>query len=154
VAIGVTCPEVAGAGVSHGCKESQSVVIQADRLEIMEKVYFRTNSARIDRRSYSLLDQIAAVLNAHPEILRVRVEGHTDSRGNDARNLRLSRQRAEAVVKYLVRTGRVDTGRLDAVGFGEQQPVVPDAETPEELEANRRVEFVIVEQQRRGAQQP
>src|SRR5690606_2019927 len=112
--------------------------------------YFRTNRATIDRRSFPLLDQVAAVLNAHPEILRVRVEGHTDSRGNDARNLRLSRQRAEAVVKYLVRTGDVESSRLDAVGFGEQQPVTPDAETPEELESNRRVEFVIVEQARRG----
>jgi outer membrane protein OmpA-like peptidoglycan-associated protein len=118
----------------------------------MEKVYFRTGSHRIERRSNDLLDQVAAVLNAHPEILHVRVEGHTDSRGNDARNLRLSQRRAQEVVRYLTRKGHVDADRLEAVGFGEQQPVTPDAETEEEHETNRRVEFVITEQQRHGAQ--
>jgi outer membrane protein OmpA-like peptidoglycan-associated protein len=146
------CPDVAGTVENHGCQEQQRVVITGDRLQIMEKVYFRTGSHRIERRSNELLDQVAAVLNAHPEILRVRVEGHTDSRGNDARNLRLSQRRAQEVVRYLTRRGHVDADRLEAVGFGEQQPVTPNAETDEEHETNRRVEFVITEQQRHGAQ--
>jgi outer membrane protein OmpA-like peptidoglycan-associated protein len=148
------CPDVAGTVENHGCQEQQRVVIVADRLQILEKVYFRTNSDRIERRSYDLLDQVAAVLNAHPEILKVRVEGHTDSRGSDSRNLRLSQRRARSVVRYLVRNGDVDASRLEAVGFGEQQPITPNAQTEEEHESNRRVEFVIVEQQRRNQAQP
>jgi len=138
------CPDEPGTVENHGCREQQLVELRQGQLVILEKIYFRVNSATIDRRSFPLLDQVAAVLNAHPEILKVRVEGHTDSRGADARNLSLSQRRVNSVMTYLVRKG-VARGRLEAVGYGETRPVIPNAATEDEHEANRRVEFVIVE---------
>ncbi|MFO0694752.1 MAG: OmpA family protein [Polyangiales bacterium] len=141
------CPDEPGPPENHGCAQQQLVVIQGDRLEILEKVYFRTNSHIIDRRSNALLDNVAAVLNAHPEIQMIRIEGHTDSRGNAQRNLALSQRRANSVMQYLIRRGRVARTRLTAQGFGPNQPIYPNATTEAEYEANRRVEFRIVNNQ-------
>ena len=77
-----------------------------------------------------------------PSAEDLRVEGHTDARGNAARNLTLSRQRAAAVVTYLQSHGVTTT--LDSDGFGSTRPLCPE-ETDECLARNRRVEFVIVE---------
>ena len=93
-------------------------------------------------RSYKLLDNVAAVIKSHPEITLMRVEGHTDDRGNDAKNQTLSEKRAESVVKYLVKKG-VERGRLEPQGFGESKPIA-DNNTNEGRSTNRRVEFVIV----------
>ncbi len=139
------CPDEAGSPENHGCRERQQVVIQQGRLEILDKVYFRTNRARIQPRSHALLLNVAQVLNNHPEITRVRVEGHTDARGRREYNLRLSQQRAEAVVDFLVRRGGVARERLEARGFGPDRPIVPNASTREEHAQNRRVEFNIVD---------
>lgn len=134
------CPDEAGVPENRGCRVQQLVVIEGDRLEILEKVYFRTNSHVIDRRSFLLLNQVAAVINAHPEIVRVNIEGHTDARGNAARNRTLSQRRANSVRDYLSRQG-VALERLSATGFGPDRPVFATATTDEEHEANRRVEF-------------
>jgi OOP family OmpA-OmpF porin len=93
-------------------------VLQDDRIEILDNVYFRTNSHRIERRSYPLLDNIAAVLAAHPEIALLSIEGHTDSRGRPANNLRLSQRRARSVMDYLRRKG-IDRARLQSEGYGQ-----------------------------------
>ncbi len=138
------CPDEPGDPANHGCKKKQKVVIRRDRLEILDKVYFKTNSDRIRRRSYALLMNVAAVLNAHPEITKVRVEGHTDSRGQHDYNMQLSQRRAESVVRFLVERGGVDASRLQPVGYGPDRPIVPNAKTREEHARNRRVEFVIV----------
>ena len=79
---------------------------------------------------------------AHPEIKKIRVEGHTDSDGPDISNLKLSQARTQAVVDYLVSKG-VERSRLDPVGFGESRPI-SDNTTPEGKAKNRRVEFIIV----------
>ncbi len=138
------CPDEPGTVENHGCAEEQQVVLQEGRLEILDHVYFRTNRATIQSRSNALLMNVARVLNAHPEIERVVVEGHTDSRGRAEYNRRLSQQRAEAVVTFLTRRGRVTAGRLEAQGFGPDRPIVEDASTPEQHAENRRVEFRIV----------
>jgi outer membrane protein OmpA-like peptidoglycan-associated protein len=140
------CPDEPGSVENHGCQEQQLVVLQEDRIEILDNVYFRTNSHRIERRSYPLLDNIAAVMRNHPEIGMLSVEGHTDSRGRDASNLRLSQRRARAVMDYLRRQGRVDRSRLQSEGYGETRPLVPDAVSDEDLARNRRVEFNIISQ--------
>jgi len=137
------CPDEAGPAENHGCRVQQRVVIEGDRLEILEKVFFRTNSHVIDRRSYPLLDNIAAVIVAHPEIGIVAIEGHTDARGNAARNRALSTRRANSVRTYLLQHG-VDASRITAEGFGPDRPMVPNATTDAEHEANRRVEFRLV----------
>ncbi|MEM9070565.1 MAG: OmpA family protein [Myxococcota bacterium] len=138
------CPDEPGSPENQGCEERQQVVIQEGRLEILDKVYFRTNRDRIQRRSFSLLLNVAQVLNNHPEIQQVRVEGHTDTRGRREYNLDLSQRRAQAVVDFLVRRGEVAAERLVAQGFGPDQPIVADASSREEHAQNRRVEFNIV----------
>ncbi len=147
------CPDEPGSAENQGCRETQQVVIQDGRLEILDKVFFRTNRARIQRRSFALLSNVANVLNNHPEIELVRVEGHTDTRGSRDYNVRLSQQRAEAVVEFLTTRGGVDSARLEARGFGPDQPVVTDAQTPEQHAENRRVEFKITNAAASGIQQ-
>jgi outer membrane protein OmpA-like peptidoglycan-associated protein len=93
--------------------------------------------------SHPLLYEVAAILEAHPEILRLRIEGHTDSRGSATANLKLSERRARAVRDHLASRG-VQAARLEAVGYGEGRPL--DArETEEAWARNRRVDFLIVE---------
>jgi outer membrane protein OmpA-like peptidoglycan-associated protein len=139
------CPDEPGTVENQGCQAPQLVVIGADRLEIREMVYFQTGSARLQSRSWALLDNVAKVLLAHPEIKLIRVEGHTDSTGSLKTNMRLSKQRAQSVVRYLITKGGVAKERLMAEGFGPTRPLVPDAKTKDELAQNRRVEFHIAE---------
>jgi outer membrane protein OmpA-like peptidoglycan-associated protein len=125
-----------------GCPDEARVVVTAAAIEIHDRIYFDFNKATIQERSHSLCDEIASVVLAHPELTRIRVEGHTDSKGNDAYNLKLSQARAESVVAWLVSKG-VERARLDPVGFGEIRPV--DSNDTEDGRANnRRVEFIIV----------
>jgi outer membrane protein OmpA-like peptidoglycan-associated protein len=117
------------------------VRVTRQAIRITDKIYFEVNEGVLSSRSYGLLDAIAATMAAHPEVARVRVEGHTDSRSSDAYNLSLSQKRAEAVCAYLISAG-VQAERLVAVGKGEREPL--DArETPDAWELNRRVEFMI-----------
>ena len=129
---------------SDGCPAR--VFISAKRIEITEKVYFDTGRTTIKKVSHELLDEIAEVLKKHPEIKKVEVAGHTDDVGNDAYNEKLSQGRADSVVKYLVTKGGVGEDRLVAVGYGEARPVESNT-TAEGKEKNRRVEFVILEQE-------
>ncbi|MEM7436757.1 MAG: OmpA family protein [Myxococcota bacterium] len=138
------CPKEPGTADNQGCQDKQLVVIGDGQLEILEKVYFRKGSAKLQKRSWALLDNVAAVLNAHPEITKVRVEGHSDKSGNFQYNMRLSKKRADTVVRYLVGRGKVRRSRLVAKGLGPKEPLVPDAKTKEEMALNRRVEFHIV----------
>jgi outer membrane protein OmpA-like peptidoglycan-associated protein len=136
------CPDVKGTPENHGCEEKQLVVITKDRLEILDKVFFRTGKATIKRRSFPLLDNVAAVIQSHPEIKMVEVAGHTDDRGEEDKNQELSRARAIAVAKYLVSKG-VDPFRLNPEGYGESQPAV-EGKGRKAREANRRVEFKLI----------
>ena len=138
------CPDEPGTVEHHGCQEKQLVVIGAGQLEILEKVYFKKGSAKLQKRSWALLDNVAAVLIAHPEIKKIRVEGHSDASGSLKFNMILSKKRANTVVRYLVGRGHVTKSRLVARGFGPKKPLVPDAKTKEEQAMNRRVEFHIV----------
>ena len=88
-----------------------------------------------------MTNAIAKTMNAHPEVLRVRVEGHTDSRASDSYNMKLSQERADAVRQYLIDQG-VASERLVAIGKGEREPL-DSRETPESWDLNRRVEFLI-----------
>ncbi|MEM9188713.1 MAG: OmpA family protein [Myxococcota bacterium] len=138
------CPNEPGPPENQGCEEEQQVVIREGSLEILDKVYFRTNRDVIQRRSHALLNNVAVVLNNHPEIARVRVEGHTDARGRLQYNMDLSQRRAEAVVRYLIEQG-VDSGRLEAQGFGPNRPIVENARSRDEHAQNRRVEFNLID---------
>jgi outer membrane protein OmpA-like peptidoglycan-associated protein len=129
-----------------GCPEEASgkVKLTCAKIEISEAVYFDTGSDRIQARSFELLDQVAAVLKQAKHVLKVRIEGHTDSRGNDAKNLDLSKRRAASVLRYLEQAG-IEPERLESEGYGETQPIADD-QTKEGRAQNRRVEFKVVGQ--------
>jgi outer membrane protein OmpA-like peptidoglycan-associated protein len=135
------CPDQIGPPENQGCPQKQLVKITDDKLEIVESVYFKTDRAVIEKRSFALLDNVAAVLTAH-DTLKIQIEGHTDSQGNSAYNKKLSQQRAEAVVAYLVKKG-VDRARLTAMGFGQEQPIA-DNKTKAGRAQNRRVVFTVI----------
>jgi len=98
--------------------------------------FFATNSSILMAGAYSELDRVAKVLRDYPQT-RIRVEGHTDSKGNAAYNMTLSEKRAQAVANALVQRN-VDPARMQVMGFGESQPVSSsDAD-------NRRVNIVII----------
>jgi outer membrane protein OmpA-like peptidoglycan-associated protein len=126
-----------------GCPDEGKalVALTEARIEILEKVFFDTGKATIQARSFALLDQVATVLRNHAELATVRVEGHTDDKGDDAKNLALSQARADAVRDYLIGKG-IEPVRLVATGLGETRPAVPNKDAAAR-EQNRRVEFVI-----------
>jgi OmpA-OmpF porin, OOP family len=120
------------------------VVLTPSSIQIADKVQFEFNSAEVKEVSFSLLNEVAAMLKDNPQIDQLQVEGHTDTTGKLSRNRELSQQRAESVRGYLVKQG-IAKKRLVAKGFGPDRPVTSN-DTPEGQEANRRVEFNIVKQ--------
>jgi outer membrane protein OmpA-like peptidoglycan-associated protein len=117
--------------------------VTAERIDIYEKVYFETAKADIRPESFDLLDEVADIILAHPELTLIRIEGHTDSRGSDPYNMRLSQDRASSVRAYLAARG-VDEERLQAVGYGETR-LIAEERSDEDLQRNRRVEFWVAE---------
>jgi large repetitive protein len=130
-------------GCPDEANKKKLVVVKRDRIEILDKVYFATDSDRILPKSYPLLDNVATVINEHKEIPAVFVEGHTDSDGKDSYNLDLSDRRAKSVMKYLIDRGGVASDRVKAQGYGETKPIDNNT-TPAGKANNRRVEFRIV----------
>ena len=107
---------------------------------VLRGVNFDFDKANIRADAEPILDTAAATLKEDSSIA-VSVEGHTDSRGTDAYNERLSVRRANAVRDYLVRHG-IDASRLSVRGFGESQPVASN-DTDEGRAQNRRVELRV-----------
>jgi OmpA-OmpF porin, OOP family len=140
------CPDEPGLQEEQGCaKQYKMVVVKRDRIEIKKQILFGTGSAKIiGKESFTILADVAQALKDAPFIKKVRIEGHTDSVGNDAANLRLSQKRADTVMAQLIKLG-IDPGRLEAVGFGESRPIASNATKAGRAE-NRRTEFNIIEQ--------
>ncbi len=103
-------------------------------------ILFDVNASTIKASSYGTLKDIAAVLKENSG-LKVKIIGHTDSDGNDASNLELSKRRADAVKDILVKEFGIDESRMQTDGKGETQPIAPNS-SPEEKAQNRRVEFI------------
>jgi len=139
------CPDEKGTEANHGCKAKQLVVMTKDQLKILDQVKFVTGSAKLSPASNKLLDNVARVLLSHLEIWKIKVEGHTDNVGDSAKNMKLSQDRAQSVVNYLVKKG-VAAERLEAVGHGDTKPL-EDNGTKKGQAQNRRVEFNIVNEQ-------
>jgi outer membrane protein OmpA-like peptidoglycan-associated protein len=135
------CPTVPGPAETRGCPSA--VRIDKAQIRILERIEFQTKRAEVRPESLGILDQVRAAFEANPQIKRVRIEGHTDARGPTLSNARLSQRRAEAVMRYLVREG-IDPNRLEAKGWGEERPLVKN-DTAANMQANRRVEFHIVD---------
>jgi OmpA-OmpF porin, OOP family len=126
-----------------GCPDRGSVIIEENQIVILEKIYFETDSAEIQQRSYPIIDAVAATLIGNPQIVKIEIQGHADERGNDDYNLRLTRDRAAAVLEAIVQRG-VDRTRMRSGGYGERCPI-EDSHTASAWEKNRRVEFKIIE---------
>lgn len=118
---------------SRGCVISQNVDI--------EGVHFEFNKARLMLDSRTVLNNVAKALTNEPDVSII-IAGHTDSVGSDAYNKRLSQQRAQSVVDYLISKG-INSSRLRAVGYGESKPIA-DNSTDEGRERNRRVELQVI----------
>ena len=121
------------------------VVVENNKIVISEKIQFDFNKATIKPESDSLMEEIIKVLKDAPHIKKVAIEGHTSGEGKDKYNLKLSDQRAKAVMDYLVSKGALPKEMFTAKGFGETK-MIADESTEEGREKNRRVEFNIIEQ--------
>ena len=119
------------------------VELTAERLVIKDSIYFETGKAQIKPESFELLEEVAQTLREHAEVRKVRIEGHTDARGDADMNRELSRARAGAVVDFLTERD-VERDRLDPVGFGEDKPLV-EGSGEAVWSQNRRVDFFIVD---------
>jgi outer membrane protein OmpA-like peptidoglycan-associated protein len=124
----------------NGCP---TVRVTEQEIVILEQVQFDTGKATIKKVSDPLLDKVAAVFKAHPEILKVEVQGHTDNVGLRAQNKTLSQSRADSVVKALVKRG-IEKKRLVAKGYGQDVPIADNA-TDAGRQENRRVQFKITD---------
>jgi outer membrane protein OmpA-like peptidoglycan-associated protein len=107
----------------------------------LKRVHFGLGSAKLNATSRGALDQAAAALKEHAD-LELEIEGHADERGDDASNLQLGEERAQAVQSYLARAG-VDRKRISATSKGEGSPLATGTGKGAWAE-NRRVEFRIV----------
>lgn len=138
------CPKEPGPVQNDGCPvgEAPIVEIETERLSLKDMINFDTGKATIRPESRRILDEIAAVLKAHPELRRIRVEGHTDNVGGQAYNLDLSERRARSVVEALATRG-VARDRLSPAGYGFGKPIASNA-TAFGRAKNRRVEFTIL----------
>ena len=113
--------------------------INKDGKLITHGILFDVNKSTIKPSSMGILNEIVKMMKEHPE-LKLQIEGHTDSDGDDAFNLKLSLDRADAVKTQLVSMG-IENTKLTTKGYGETKPISPNT-TPEGKANNRRVEFV------------
>ncbi len=138
-----SCPDQPGAPAldpkRNGCPGL--VTVQADRIAILKPVFFAANKDVILKKSYPVLDAVAAALRQLPQLPQIVVQGHTDNRGKAERNTALSAQRARSVASYLVAKG-IAAARLTAEGFGPSRPVA-DNKTAKGRARNRRVDFIF-----------
>jgi outer membrane protein OmpA-like peptidoglycan-associated protein len=139
------CPDKAGAPSSdpkkNGCPGL--VRIDAGKIHINQEVFFATGKEAVLPKSFPLLKAVGEALRGTPGIKKVRVEGHTDNKGDAAKNLELSKKRAASVRDWLVKDG-IDATRLDAEGYGDTKPIAPN-DTAKNRAQNRRVDFVITD---------
>lgn len=137
------CPDKP-AKTPDGCPQKfKNIVVTKDKIELKQTIFFATGKAIIRKRSYRLLGEVATALKDRPK-MEVRIEGHTDSRGRDRYNLKLSKARAAAVREHLIGQG-VPPERMVSEGYGETRPIA-DNRTAAGRAQNRRVEFVITKQ--------
>ncbi|MFP4018535.1 MAG: OmpA family protein, partial [Bacteroidales bacterium] len=116
--------------------------MEVGKTMVLKNIYFETNSAKLKSESYPELERVANLLKENPSI-KLEISGHTDNVGSYVANKKLSEDRAESVVDYLIGQG-VDRDRLKYVGHSFTKPVASN-DTPEGRQKNRRVEFEILE---------
>lgn len=134
-----SAPFVTNIKITTASPDTRSKLITEGKL-VTYGITFDVNKADIKPESYGTLKSIADVLTENPGV-KVKITGHTDSDGDDARNLDLSKRRAESVKNELNAKFGIDASRLTTEGAGETKPVAPN-DTPENKAKNRRVEFL------------
>jgi len=134
-----SAPYVTNLKITTASPDTRSKLITEGKL-VTYGITFDVNKADVKPESYGTLKSIADVLNENASV-KVKIVGHTDSDGDDAMNLELSRRRAESVKNELVKNFGIDASRMEIEGAGETKPVAPN-DTPANKAQNRRVEFV------------
>jgi OmpA-OmpF porin, OOP family len=132
-------PYLGNLRVAAGAPDTRNKLITEGRF-VTSGILFDSGSDRIRPESHGTIKEIATVLQENGDV-RVRIIGHTDSDGDDARNLELSKRRAAAVKEILASEFKLDGARMETDGKGESQPAGPN-DTPQGKANNRRVEFV------------
>ena len=122
----------------NGCPAGAVVAGQL----VLDKVIFESDRDVIKAESTATLEKVLATIKQLPATNRYRIEGHTDSRGPHDHNVDLSRRRAAAVVAWFTHHG-LEASRFESQGFGPDKPIAGN-DTPEGLQANRRVEMHIL----------
>lgn len=138
-------PEAPPAAPPKPVKALGKAKIEKDEIKIPGKIHFDTDKATLkeDKETKEILQTVADVLKENTQITKLRIEGHTDDQGGNEHNHKLSQDRADAVIAWLVKAG-VDKSRLDGKGWGEERALVKN-DTPANREQNRRVEFKLWE---------
>jgi OOP family OmpA-OmpF porin len=125
----------------NGCPKFIRRISGSTEIQILKVIEFATGKATILPKSFPILDEVVRLLKVNLDIKMLGIEGHTDNRGSDKLNEKLSDDRAHSVMKYLTEKG-IDAGRLSALGFGPKRPIA-DNNTNDGRQRNRRVEFHI-----------
>jgi len=130
--------------VSREDKEKKITLkkIEKGKSIVVKNIHFESGKAYLRKESLNILDRIIDQMNRNKGI-KLEVRGHTDSRGSDDYNKKLSERRADAVVEYMIKHG-ISPERLTAVGMGEDKPVA-DNNTAKGRSKNRRTEFFVIE---------
>ena len=121
------------------------VELRDNKIDFKEKIQFEVNKAIIKPESDSLLAEIADVIKKNPQVKKISIEGHASAEGDAKHNKKLSDDRAKAVMDHLVKKDGVEAARMVAKGWGVEKPIAPN-DTEENREKNRRVEFLVIEQ--------
>jgi len=131
------CPNnVRGVAVNRkGCPRYKKENLE----ELKKGIQFRTGSAELSTNSYATLDDIVVLMNKY-SIVKLEIQGHTDNVGDSEKNKRLSQERAQAAVDYLIESG-IAPNRIKAVGYGSERPIASNREFVGRAR-NRRVELI------------
>jgi outer membrane protein OmpA-like peptidoglycan-associated protein len=116
-----------------------------EQLSLPEQIEFETNEARIKQtpKTLATLESLAETMKKHPNITKLRIEGHTDNVGKEKANAKLSKARAEAVAKWLAQHDIAES-RFITLGFGAKRPLVAN-DSPDHRAQNRRTEYYVEE---------
>jgi len=125
-----------------------------DAIELPAQIEFERDQARIKQTPDTLgtLEKLAEIMKKNPGITKLRIEGHTDATGKAKHNEKLSKQRADAVAKWLGEHD-VKADRLVTVGYGASRPIAPN-DTAEHRAQNRRTEYYVEEIDGKKLDQP
>lgn len=134
-------PLVSNIRFTTAAPDTRSKLITEGKL-ISYGIYFDVNSDKIKPESKGAINDIANVLKENPDV-RIRIDGHTDSDGDDAKNLDLSKRRSASVKNMLTTDYGIDASRIETNGLGETKPISPNT-TSEGKAKNRRVEFIKI----------